>query len=95
MPPRLGPARDDQSCSRAVSFLRKTGARAPRRVGSTVLGERTGHRPRADRGEDAQPATRIKTTQVLRERILAQQEEPENDMHDLLVTHECRPMLEK
>jgi hypothetical protein len=32
---------------------------------------------------------------VLRERILAQQEERANDMHDLLVTHECRPMLEK
>ena len=78
MPPRLAPARDDQSCSRAVSFLRKTGARAPRRVGSTVLGERTGA-----------------TTRVLRERLLAQQEEQANDMHDLLVTHECRPILEK
>jgi hypothetical protein len=32
---------------------------------------------------------------VLRERILAQQEEHANDMRDLLVTHECRPMLEK
>ena len=78
MPPRLGPARDDQSCSRAVSFLRKTGARAPRRVGSTVLGERTGA-----------------TTRVLRERLLAQQEAHANDMHDVLVTHECRPILEK
>ena len=78
MPPRLGPARDDQSCARAVSFLRKAGARAPRRVGSTVLGERTGA-----------------TTRVLLERILAQQEEHANHMHDLLVTHECRPMLEK
>jgi hypothetical protein len=78
MPPRLGPARDDQSCSRAVSFLRKAGAGAPHRVGSTVLGKRTGA-----------------TTRVLREWILAQQEEHANDMHDLLVTHEGRPILEK
>jgi hypothetical protein len=32
---------------------------------------------------------------VLLERILAQEEEHANDMHDLLVTHEGRPMLEK
>jgi bacterioferritin len=35
------------------------------------------------------------TTRVLIERILAQEEEHANDMHDLLVTHEGRPMLEK
>ena len=35
------------------------------------------------------------TTRVLLERILAQEEEHANDMHDLLVTHESRPMLEK
>jgi bacterioferritin len=35
------------------------------------------------------------TTRVLLERILAQEEEHANDMHDLLVTHEGRPMLEK
>ena len=29
------------------------------------------------------------------EQILAQEEEHPNDMHDLLVTHEGRPMLEK
>jgi hypothetical protein len=52
-----------------------------------------GARLRADSGEDAQPATRIKTTRVLRERI--QGEEHANDMHDLLVIHEGRPMLEK
>jgi bacterioferritin len=34
------------------------------------------------------------TTRVLMERILAQEEEHANDMHDLLVTHEGRPMLE-
>ena len=34
------------------------------------------------------------TTRVLLERILAQEEEHANDMHDLLVTHEGRPMLE-
>ena len=34
-------------------------------------------------------------TRVLLERILAQEEEHANDMHDLLVTHEGRPMLEK
>ena len=49
-----------------------------RRVGSTVLGERTGA-----------------TTRVLRERLLAQQEAHANDMHDLLVAHECLPILEK
>jgi hypothetical protein len=31
----------------------------------------------------------------VRERILAQQEAHADDMHDLLVTHECRPILEK
>ena len=35
------------------------------------------------------------TTRVMLERILAQEEEHANDMHDLLVTHEGRPMLEK
>jgi bacterioferritin len=35
------------------------------------------------------------TTRVLLERILAQEEEHANDMHDLLVSHEGRPMLEK
>jgi bacterioferritin len=33
------------------------------------------------------------TTRVLLERILAQEEEHANDMHDLLVAHEGRPML--
>jgi bacterioferritin len=35
------------------------------------------------------------TTRVLLEHILAQEEEHANDMHDLLVTHERRPTLEK
>jgi bacterioferritin (cytochrome b1) len=35
------------------------------------------------------------TTRLLLERILGQEEEHANDMHDLLVTHEGRPMLEK
>src|SRR5262247_411673 len=35
------------------------------------------------------------TTRVLLERILAQEEEHANDMHDLLVSHEGRPMLER
>lgn len=35
------------------------------------------------------------TTRVLLERILAQEEEHANDMHDLLVSHEGKPMLEK
>ena len=34
------------------------------------------------------------TTRVLLERILAQEEDHANDMHDLLVAHEGRPMLE-
>ena len=34
------------------------------------------------------------TTRVLLERILAQEEEHANDMHDLLVAHEGRPMIE-
>jgi bacterioferritin len=34
------------------------------------------------------------TTRVILERILAQEEEHANDMHDLLVTHEGHPMLE-
>ena len=34
------------------------------------------------------------TTRVILERILAQEEEHANDMHDLLVAHEERPMLE-
>jgi bacterioferritin len=33
------------------------------------------------------------TTRLLLERILAQEEEHANDMHDLLVAHEGRPML--
>jgi len=40
-------------------------------------------------------ADRDPTTRILLERILAQEEEHANDMHDLLVTHEGRPMLEK
>ena len=35
------------------------------------------------------------TTRNVLERILAQEEEHANDMHDLLVSHEGRPMLEK
>ncbi|HME71508.1 MAG TPA: ferritin-like domain-containing protein [Myxococcota bacterium] len=35
------------------------------------------------------------TTRVMLERILAQEEEHANDMHDLLVSHEGRPMLAK
>jgi bacterioferritin len=35
------------------------------------------------------------TTRVLMEQILAQEEEHANDMHDLLVSHEGRPMLDK
>jgi bacterioferritin len=34
------------------------------------------------------------TTRVLLERVLAQEEEHANDMHDLLVAHEGHPMLE-
>jgi bacterioferritin len=34
------------------------------------------------------------TTRVLLERILAKEEEHANDMHDLLVSHEGRPMIE-
>jgi bacterioferritin len=35
------------------------------------------------------------TTRVMLEGILAQEEEHANDMHDLLVSHEGRPMLDK
>jgi bacterioferritin len=35
------------------------------------------------------------TTRILLEKILAQEEEHANDMHDLLVDHEGRPMLQK
>jgi bacterioferritin len=35
------------------------------------------------------------TTRILIEKILAQEEEHANDMHDLLVAHEGRPMLKK
>ena len=35
------------------------------------------------------------TTRIMLERILAQEEEHANDMHDLLVSHEGRPMLDK
>jgi bacterioferritin len=34
------------------------------------------------------------TTRVILERILAQEEEHANDMHDLLVSHEGRPMIQ-
>ena len=34
------------------------------------------------------------TTRVILERVLAQEEEHANDMHDLLVAHQGRPMLE-
>jgi bacterioferritin (cytochrome b1) len=35
------------------------------------------------------------TTRMMPERILAQEEEHANDMHDLLVQHEGRPILKK
>ena len=35
------------------------------------------------------------TTRVMLERILAQEEEHANDMHDLLVSHQGEPMLAK
>ena len=35
------------------------------------------------------------TTRILLDRILAQEEEHANDMHDLLVGHEGHPMLKK
>ncbi len=35
------------------------------------------------------------TTRVMLEQILAQEEEHANDMHDLLVSHEGRPMLDR
>ncbi len=35
------------------------------------------------------------TTRVMLEGILAKEEEHTNDMHDLLVAHEGRPMLKK
>ena len=35
------------------------------------------------------------TTRTLLEEVLAQEEEHANDMHDLLVTHEGRPMLKR
>jgi bacterioferritin len=35
------------------------------------------------------------TTRIVLERILAQEEEHANDMHDLLVSHEGRPMLDR
>ena len=35
------------------------------------------------------------TTRTLLERVLAQEEEHANDMHDLLVAHEGKPMLKK
>ena len=34
------------------------------------------------------------TTRMLLEKILAQEEEHANDMHDLLVAHEGKPMLD-
>jgi bacterioferritin len=39
-------------------------------------------------------ADRDPTTRVLLEKILAQEEDHANDMHDLLVAHEGRPMLD-
>jgi bacterioferritin len=33
------------------------------------------------------------TTRIMLEKILAQEEEHANDMHDLLVAHEGKPML--
>jgi bacterioferritin len=35
------------------------------------------------------------TTRIILERVLAQEEEHANDMHDLLVTHEGKPMLKR
>jgi bacterioferritin len=35
------------------------------------------------------------TTRILLEKILAMEEEHANDMHDLLVAHEGRPMLKR
>jgi bacterioferritin len=35
------------------------------------------------------------TTRVMLEHILAKEEEHANDMHDLLVSHEGKPMLSK
>src|SRR5262249_41401870 len=40
-------------------------------------------------------ADRDPTTRMILERILAQEEEHANDMHDLLVSHEGRPMLKQ
>ena len=34
------------------------------------------------------------TTRVILERVLAEEEDHANDMHDLLVAHEGRPILE-
>ena len=44
---------------------------------------------------DGAPALSMLTTRVLLERILAPEQDHANDMHDLLVSHEGRPMLEK
>lgn len=38
---------------------------------------------------------RTSTTRTMLERILAQEEEHANDMHDLLVQHEGRPIMKK
>ena len=43
--------------------------------------------------ERSRSVTRDSTTRVLLDRILAQEEEHADDMHDLLVSHEGRPML--
>jgi bacterioferritin len=40
-------------------------------------------------------ANKDPTTRIMLEKILAQEEEHANDMHDLLVDHEGRPMLKK
>ena len=77
----------------------------PRRVPVRGGREPGGHDPReprrrADRHRALprpHPLLRDKdpTTRTLLERVLAQEEEHANDMHDLLVAHEGRPMLKK
>ena len=39
--------------------------------------------------------TRDPSSRLMMERLLAKEEEHANDMHDLLVAHEGRPMLER
>jgi len=45
--------------------------------------------------KDIRGRARQHLTRVLLERILAQEVEHANDMHDLLVSHQGRPMLDK